>query len=77
MILVRVCGELSIEYGSVNTGLSVEGVIANYTCDTGFELIGNAGRVCLSNGLWSETNPACQGTFFKALYTVVILVSVS
>ena len=61
MISVRVCGELSIEDGSVDTGLSIEGVIANYTCDTGFRLVGDAERVCQSNGLWSGTNPACQG----------------
>lgn len=61
MISVRMCGELSIEDGSVDTGLSIEGVIANYTCDTGFRLVGDAERVCQSNGLWSGTNPACQG----------------
>lgn len=64
MISVRVCGELSIEDGSVDTGLSIEGLIANYTCDTGFRLVGDDERVCLSNGLWSGTNPACQGMNF-------------
>ena len=61
MIIVRICGDLSIEDGSVNTGLSVEGVVANYTCDIGFRLVGDVGRVCQSNGLWSGVNPACQG----------------
>ena len=69
MIIVRICGDLSIEDGSVNTGLSVEGVIANYTCDVGFELVGNVERVCQSNGLWSGMNPACQGMNLSKVIT--------
>ncbi len=67
MIIVRICGDLSIEDGSVDTGLSVEGVVANYSCNTGFRLVGDAGRVCQSNGLWSGMNPACQG-IYELLY---------
>ena len=58
---VRICGPLSINDGSVDTGLSIEGVIANYTCNTGFSLVDNAERVCQSSGQWSGMNPSCQG----------------
>ena len=61
MVSVRLCGELSIENGEVDTGLSVEGVIANYTCDPDFSLDGDAERVCQSDGQWNGSNPACQG----------------
>lgn len=69
MIVVRICGDLSIEDGSVDTGLSVEGVIANYTCDTGFRLVGDVGRVCQSDGLWSGMNPICQGMSLSMVIT--------
>ena len=69
MVSARICGGLSIERGSVDTGLSVEGVIANYTCDTGYRLTGNVKRVCQSSGLWNGTDPTCQGAFVIILAT--------
>ena len=63
IILVRICGKLSIEDGNVDTGLSIEGDIANFTCYIGFKLVGDAERVCQSNGQWSGMNPACQGVY--------------
>ena len=77
MIIVRICGDLSIEDGSVNTGLSVEGVIANYICDVGFELVGNVERECQSNGLWSGMNPACQGMSLSMVITGYNIITVT
>ena len=31
-----------------------------YTCNTGFRLIGNAARECQQNGIWSGTLPTCN-----------------
>lgn len=61
MVSVRICGALEIDYGAVDVGLSVEDVIANYTCEPGYTLIGASSRVCQSNGQWSGMAPTCQG----------------
>lgn len=34
--------------------------VANYTCVTGYTLIGNGTRVCLQNSTWSGAVPVCQ-----------------
>ena len=38
------------------TGLNA---IASYTCDAGYELVGNAMRTCEGNGKWNGTEPMC------------------
>ena len=35
------------------------GDTATYTCDPGFELVGNATQTCLSDGTWSDIPPVC------------------
>ena len=42
----------------VLSGLTV-GSLASYTCNTGFNLVGNSARTCQSNGLWSGVEPFC------------------
>ena len=34
--------------------------MARYSCDSGFELIGNTIRTCQANGTWSGMPPICQ-----------------
>ena len=56
------CGGLD----SPNNGLVTESETtvnysANYSCNTGYELRGDATRVCLANGLWSGNEPTCIG----------------
>ena len=34
---------------------------ATYTCNSGFELVGNELRTCLSDGVWSNEEPVCRG----------------
>ena len=33
--------------------------VAEFTCDFGFELIGDTQRVCQLNGMWSNMVPEC------------------
>ena len=34
--------------------------VAEFTCDFGFELIGDTPRVCQLNGVWSNMVPECR-----------------
>ena len=34
---------------------------ANYNCDTGYKLVGNSTRTCQATGVWSGSEPTCQG----------------
>ena len=34
---------------------------ATYTCNSGFELVGNELRTYLSDGVWSNEEPVCRG----------------
>jgi hypothetical protein len=36
---------------------------AVYSCDTGFELIGDSTRTCLASAMWSGFPPTCLGRF--------------
>ena len=61
----RTCEDLTIRNGAVNTdlGVSIEGAIATYTCNSEYELntTSNLSRVCQSNGQWNGTDPTCIG----------------
>lgn len=47
-------------YGSVHlTGTTLDN-IAIYTCDSGFQLVGEAVRRCLTSGQWSGQAPVCE-----------------
>ena len=56
-----VCRELSSPTnGQVTwTGLT-NGSTATYTCDSGYHLIGDPTRTCLSSGIWSGQEPTCE-----------------
>ena len=43
------------------TGQSI-GSTATYTCDSGYELIGDDTMTC-ENGVWSGQEPMCIGTY--------------
>ena len=34
---------------------------ATYSCDTGYNLVGNSTRTCQAGGVWSGSEPTCQG----------------
>ena len=48
----------------VNGSISLSGVtvgdMATYSCNEGFELVGNATRVCLDGGTWSGKDIVCN-----------------
>lgn len=55
------CPELEVPTnGEVNITSSNVGSTATYTCNTGFELVGQRSRSCQSSGIWSGTAPTCR-----------------
>ena len=38
------------------------GQTAAYSCDTGYNLVGDNNRTCQATGRWSGYTPTCQGT---------------
>ena len=44
-------------------GGSGPGSVAQYSCNAGFELVGEKRRVCSRNGLFSGLAPICRRTF--------------
>ena len=39
------------------------GQTATYSCDTGYDLVGDSTRTCQATGEWSQSAPTCQGTY--------------
>ena len=37
------------------------GQTATYSCDPGYNLVGNNTRICHATGVWSGSAPTCQG----------------
>ena len=60
------CDNLSISNGGIGlcssgrVGVGYEGDTCNFTCETGFELIGSETRTCQSDGSWSGTDGLCR-----------------
>ncbi|XP_019855457.1 PREDICTED: sushi, von Willebrand factor type A, EGF and pentraxin domain-containing protein 1-like [Amphimedon queenslandica] len=55
------CPELSLQYGSINiSGPYSFGTGIEYTCQTGFQLVGVSSQTCLSSGDWSDELPYCN-----------------
>ncbi len=45
----------------VNGGVTLEGSIATYSCDAGYELLGEPTRTCSqTEGMWSNAAPNCE-----------------
>ncbi|XP_023234733.1 sushi, von Willebrand factor type A, EGF and pentraxin domain-containing protein 1-like [Centruroides sculpturatus] len=49
----------SIENGNVSVSTITFLSEINYTCNSGYKLIGSNKRICLSNGSWSGNSPHC------------------
>ena len=57
----RECPELmEIEHGVMKVSGRFFGDRANYTCDTGYVLVGLDERVCRADGHWTGVNPNCK-----------------
>ena len=54
--------------GAINLDLPAKTV--TYTCNTGYDLIGNAMRTCMLGGAWTGTDPTCMGKKFTIYITL-------
>ena len=63
------CGTLSVANGEVTfeaaagRGETEFESVATYTCNTGYNLVGNAMRTCQADGTWSGSDPLCQSKY--------------
>ena len=64
------CGNLTDPAnGQVNhTAGTTFGQNATYSCNTGYNLVGNSTRTCQATGSWSESEPTCQGMLLHSVY---------
>ena len=61
LFVVISCGDPGIPANGTRTGSTFTfDSTVNYTCDNGFQLIGDIRRNCLSSGNWSDDLPTCQ-----------------
>ena len=42
---------------------TTEGQTATYTCNTGYNLVGDSTRMCQATGMWSRSEPTCTRMF--------------
>ena len=61
--------------GQVNTTVGTTfGQTATYSCNIGYNLVGNSIRMCQATGLWSGSAPTCERMLCSIdhqVYTVV------
>ena len=50
----------ALENGMVTNNGTFVTSVATFTCDFGYELIGDTQRVCQSDGTWSNMVPTCD-----------------
>ena len=56
------CGTLTNPAnGQVTHTTGMFGQTATYSCDTGYNLVGDSNRSCQATGVWSGSTPTCQG----------------
>ena len=60
--------ELSIPDAMVVLERNSTDLIAEYTCEHGYNLVGNDKRFCTFNNIWTGTLPSCKGNQINALY---------
>ena len=63
------CGSLpDPANGNVNhTAGTTVGRNATYSCNTGYNLVGDSTRTCQATGNWSGNAPTCQGMYVYKL----------
>ena len=68
------CGTLSNPAnGQVShTAGTTYGQTATYSCNTGYDLMGNSPRTCQSTRSWSGSAPTCQGNYFVKLEKILL-----
>ena len=68
------CGKLNDpDNGTVTlTAGATSGQNAIYSCDTGYNLVGDSTRTCQATANWSGSEPTCQGVLLKNDLTLFI-----
>ena len=63
------CGSLTNPTNGVvsHTAGTTFGQTATYSCDTGYNLVGDNTRMCQASGNWSGSAPTCQRMFLFQL----------
>ena len=59
--------------GDLNIDRTTLGGKASYSCNAGYNLVGEAVATCQSNGEWSSKRPTCERKSFKVYYTIMFL----
>ena len=55
------CGALTDpDNGQVSATTTTYDSIADYTCNTGYNLVGVNERICTAAGTWTDGEPTCQ-----------------
>ena len=70
LILTVDCGNLTDPAnGQVNhTAGTTVGETGTYSCNTGYNLVGDSTRTCQATGSWSGSEPTCQGMLLHSVY---------
>ena len=71
------CGTLNAPAnGQVShTAGTTFGQTATYSCNTGYNLMGNSTRTCQANGVWSGSEPTCRYVGASLIYSLLYLYS--
>ena len=67
LLIVVDCGNLTDPAnGSVSlTSGTTFGQTTTYSCNTGYNLVGDSSRTCQATGNWSGSAPTCEGMLIK------------
>ena len=49
------------------------GQTVTYSCNTGYNLVGDSTRTCEGTGEWSGSAPTCEGMLLKVLFICVYI----
>lgn len=44
--------------------------VCDFSCQTGYELVGSQIRICLATGQWSGRRAVCKGTMVEVKYRI-------
>jgi CUB/sushi domain-containing protein len=70
----RSCGHPgTLEYGVITGNDFTYGKVVSFKCNNGFLLTGSSARTCQTNGIWTGTQPTCNGRYFEVYVKVTLL----
>ena len=52
--------------GNVSVSGTTQNSVANYTCDPGYDVVGDDMRICLETGVWSGSKPNCTSEYYDS-----------